>query len=211
MGSSPPPQYFGRQRSLHNILGGGNVADVILWRRRSVTISILLGTVAAWVVFQMSGYTFLSFVSNVLLLLLSILFVWAKAAGLLNRPPPPIPKLQLSEAVIKTAADFVYSHMNMVLSATYKIALGKDTNLFYRVAGCLWLISFVGGLTDFLTLGYTGLLAVLTIPVLYEKYESYVERYVNIACMELRHRYESYTKHLNKVKNWILEKKEKLG
>lgn len=57
----------------------------------------------------------------------------------------------------------------------------------------------------------TGLLAVLTIPVLYEKYESYVERYVNIACMELRHRYESYTKHLNKVKNWILEKKEKLG
>jgi hypothetical protein len=61
------------------------VADVMLWKRRHVTIGTLLGTLAAWVVFEVSGYTLLSLLSNVLLLLLTILFVWAKAAQILNR------------------------------------------------------------------------------------------------------------------------------
>lgn len=60
-------------------------ADVILWRRKNVTVGILLVTLAAWVVFERSGYTLLSLVSSVLLLLIAILFLWAKAAAILNR------------------------------------------------------------------------------------------------------------------------------
>lgn len=61
------------------------VADVILWRRKEAAMSILIGLVSTWLVFQVWGYTLLSLLSNVLLLLISILFVWAKAAELLNR------------------------------------------------------------------------------------------------------------------------------
>ena len=61
------------------------VADVILWRRKDVTIGILVGALASWVVFEAAGYTLLSLVSNVLLLLICVLFAWAKAAGILNR------------------------------------------------------------------------------------------------------------------------------
>lgn len=61
------------------------VADVILWRRKDVTLGILLGAVASWVLFEVAGYTVVSLVSNVLLLLFSILFFWTKAARIVNR------------------------------------------------------------------------------------------------------------------------------
>lgn len=61
------------------------VADLILWRRKNQTMGILLVTLAVWVVFERSGYTLLSLVSNVFLLLIVILFLWAKSAAILNR------------------------------------------------------------------------------------------------------------------------------
>ncbi|KAG6504867.1 hypothetical protein ZIOFF_037215 [Zingiber officinale] len=61
------------------------IADVILWRKKNVTVGILIGVLTSWIIFEVAGYTLLSLVSNVLLLLISILFVWAKAAEVLNR------------------------------------------------------------------------------------------------------------------------------
>ena len=50
-----------------------------------MTVGILVVTLAVWLVFEKSGYTLLSLVSSVLLLLLAILFLWAKSAAILNR------------------------------------------------------------------------------------------------------------------------------
>ncbi|RVW15934.1 Reticulon-like protein B12 [Vitis vinifera] len=88
MGSSD--RLFNRQRTVHQILGGGlgmiNAfcrCDVM--EAKNLTVGILLVTLAAWVVFELSGYTLLSLVSSVFLLLVSILFLWAKSAAILNR------------------------------------------------------------------------------------------------------------------------------
>ncbi|KAG0468235.1 hypothetical protein HPP92_017563 [Vanilla planifolia] len=154
---------LGERRSVHQMLGGGLVADVILWRRRHVTIGILVGASAAWVIFKVSKYTLLSLVSRVLLLLLSILFVWAKAAGILNRPPPPISKLHISEKVKNEAADFLQSKINNLFSHGHDVALGRDSKLFYKVSACLWLISVISSWTDFLTLACISIACILTI------------------------------------------------
>ncbi|XP_020113606.1 reticulon-like protein B12 [Ananas comosus] len=199
---------FGKQQSLHDLLGGGIAADVMLWRRRNVPIVILLGALAAWMLFYVSGYTFLSFASKVLLLLLTVLFIWAKAAAVLNRPPPPIPKMNLSKEAISEAAVFVGSYLNKLLSMFEDIALGKDPKLFYRVAFCLWLTSIIGGLTDLITLGYTGLVVVLTIPVLIEKYEDCIDRYMMQGYVQVQTCQRVYKENHTKVKNWITEKKK---
>ncbi|XP_048320631.2 reticulon-like protein B12 isoform X2 [Ziziphus jujuba] len=177
---------FRLQRRVHDILGAGLVADVILWRRKNVTVGILLVTLAAWVVFERSGYTLLSLVSSVFLLLIIILFLWAKSAAILNRPAPPLPELHLSEEMVNEVAAMIRTHVNNFLSVSQDIALGKDSRLFFKVAACLWLISFVGGLTDFLTLGYVGLVIILTIPALYERYEDYIDKYVIMGYRKLR-------------------------
>ncbi|KAF5476208.1 hypothetical protein F2P56_007941 [Juglans regia] len=200
---------FNRQRSVHEILGGGLAADVILWKRKDVTLSILLVTLAAWVVFEKSGYTLLSLVSSVFLLLIIILFLWAKAASILNRPAPPLPDLHLSEEMVNEVANFIRLHVNNLLSVSQDIALGKDSRLFFKVAAYLWLIYFVGGLTDFLTLSYTSLVIILTIPALYEKYEDHIDKYGIVSCRKLQQLYVKLDQdYIRRVQKWILEKKK---
>lgn len=190
MGSSD--KLLNRQRSLHQILGGGFVADVVLWRRKDVTVGILVVTLFAWVVFERSGYTLLSLVSSVFFLLFTILFLWAKSAAILNRPAPPLPHLYLSEEMVNEAAYFIRNHINTLLLVSENIALGKDTNMFVKVSGGLILVSVLGGLTDFLTLGYTSIVIVLTVPALYEKYEDQVDAYVLMAYTRLRQLYHKF-------------------
>ncbi|KAL0919675.1 hypothetical protein M5K25_011788 [Dendrobium thyrsiflorum] len=198
-----------RRRSVHEMLGGGMLADVIMWRRRNITVGILLGTFAAWVIFELSRYTLVSLVSRVLLLLVTILFVWAKAAGVLNRPPPPLPELHITEEATNQAADFVRTKINIILSASRDIALGRDSNLYYKVAACLWLISIVSSWTDFLTLAYTSLAVVLTIPVLYEKYEDVIDKFLLLAYVKLKLLCKKLDEDcLRKVKKWILENRK---
>ncbi|CAI8601099.1 unnamed protein product [Vicia faba] len=200
---------FNRERTLHQILGAGQVADLILWRRKNQTVMILLVTLAAFVVFERSGYTLLSLVSSVLLLLVVILFLWAKSAAILNRPAPPLPQLHLSDEMTNEIAAFIQTRVNNLFSVSHDIALGKDSRLFLKVAAYLWLISVVGGFTDFLTLAYTSLFILLTLPALYERYEDYIDRFVlkcyNKLCQLYRKIGEEY---IIRVQYWILEKQK---
>ncbi|GLT37562.1 hypothetical protein SLA2020_118730 [Shorea laevis] len=207
MGS--PHRLFNRQRTVHQILGGGLVADVILWRKKNLTVGILLLTLAVWVVFERSGYTLLSLVSSVFLLLVVILFLWAKSASILNRPAPPLPDLHLSDEVVNEAATFIKTHVNDLLSVSHDIAMGKDSKLFCKVALSLGLISFVGGLTDFLSLGYASLFIVLTVPALYERHEDFVDSYCLLGYMKMQQLYVKFDRNcVNRVRNWILETKK---
>lgn len=207
MGSSD--RLFNRQRTVHQILGGGLVADVMLWRRKSLTVWFLFVTLAVWLVFEKSGYTLLSLVSSVLLLLLVILFLWAKSAELLNRPPPPLPDLYLSEEVVNEIAGFIRSRINSLLSTSKDVALGKDTRMFFRVAAYMCLLSVIGGFTDFLTLGYTSLLIILTIPALYDKFEDDIDMYILMGCRELQQLYVKFdVEYLSRVRKLIFEKQK---
>jgi hypothetical protein len=71
------------------------VADVILWRRKEATISTLIGVVSAWLVFEVWGYTLLSLLSNILLLLIShFLFILTRL----------VTRLVLLDQLTRTAA-----------------------------------------------------------------------------------------------------------
>ncbi|XP_022767659.1 reticulon-like protein B12 isoform X2 [Durio zibethinus] len=181
----------------------------MLWRRGNLTVGILLVTLAVWVVFERSGYTLLSLVSSVLLLLIVILFLWAKSAAILNRPAPPLPELYLSEEMVNEVGAVIRAHVNDFLSASQDIALGKDARLFFKVAAYLLLLSVVGGFTDFITLGYTGLVVVLTVPALYERYEDHIDSYIIIGCRKMQHLYLKFdSKFVNRIRKWILERQK---
>lgn len=48
-------------------------------------VGIVTVTIASWMVFESFAYTIITLFSSVLLLLLSILFLWSKSASILNR------------------------------------------------------------------------------------------------------------------------------
>ncbi|XP_010271125.1 PREDICTED: reticulon-like protein B10 [Nelumbo nucifera] len=163
------------RKSVHQLLGGGAVADVLLWKRWSIASFILVSTTAVWFIFERAGYSPLTLIANVLLLLVVILFFWAKSASMLNRPLPPLPNLEVSEEFVGKAAVVSRVWINRVLAVAHDIALGRDVKLFLQVASSLWLVSCFGSLLNFLTFAYIGVILSLTVPVLYDKYRDQVD------------------------------------
>ncbi|KAG0519579.1 hypothetical protein BDA96_09G275500 [Sorghum bicolor] len=193
---------------------GGFVWDVLLWRRGRADVSacLLAATVSSWLLFYgglVRGYTLLSLASSVLLLLLTVLFLWAKAARLLNRPQPPVPELRVPQQAVDDAAALLRSALDAALDAFRDIALGRDSLLFYRAFLCLWSVSIVGSLTDFPTACYASIVAALTIPALYHRHQECIRTYMSFAYMNLR-MYEMVYERLSmkcflRIRDWVME------
>ncbi|KAL5788227.1 hypothetical protein ACOSP7_005176 [Xanthoceras sorbifolium] len=171
MGDSHPSRRF----SVHHALGGGSVADVMLWKKWYGGVVLLVSATTLWFLFEQAGYNVLSFVANVLLLLVVILFLWGKSASLLNRPLPPLPDLEISDETLVKAADAMRVWVNHGLSIACDIAVGRNLRIFLQVAFVLLVISYIGSLFNFLTLIYIGILLALSVPVLYDKYQDHID------------------------------------
>lgn len=128
----------------------GEVADVLLWRRKREAVILLVSSSSLWFLFERAGYNLLTFVANVLLLLVVILFFWAKSASLLNRPLPPIPDLEVSEEFVVEAAEVARVWVNHALSAAREIAIARNLGVFFKLVLSFWLIFLVGSFFTFL-------------------------------------------------------------
>ncbi|KAK4418225.1 Reticulon-like protein B11 [Sesamum alatum] len=169
------------QFSVHDALGGGAVADVLLWRTWHQSLTVFIVSTTIWFLFVRAGYSLLSLISNVLFLLVIILFFWAKSAAILNRPLPPIPNLEVTEEIVLMAADETRVWVNYALSIAHDIAIGGNLRLFCQLAVGLWFASCIGSLFDFLTLLYIGVLLCLSLPILYEQYQDPIDEKLNAA------------------------------
>ncbi|XP_048140412.1 reticulon-like protein B16 isoform X1 [Rhodamnia argentea] len=181
---------FGRQSTIHQCMGGGIAADVLLWRRRHLSFGIIIVATVAWVIFERSGLSFLSICSDVLLLLIISLFIHANYAVFRNRPLPELSELVFSEEMVTNAAASFRVKINSLLLMAHDITLGKDFRLFFQVVVCLWLISAIGSSFSFFTLAYIdwlisgvslklviGTIISITVPALYSRFEKHVDRF----------------------------------
>jgi len=101
---------FGRQKTLHGVLGGGKckrsaywyhgmlksdsvdasdlfvivAADVLLWRNKKISSSVLALATAIWVFFEWLDYHFLTIVSFALVLGMVVQFVWSNFSNMLS-------------------------------------------------------------------------------------------------------------------------------
>ncbi|KAH7672273.1 Reticulon domain-containing protein [Dioscorea alata] len=189
--SNPTSSAASRRRSMHQFLGGSLIADVLLWRRRNTAIAVLAGFTSAWILFELAGYSLFSLVANALCLLVAILFFWARAASLLNRPLPPLPNLEISEEVAGKVAVEVRVWINQALAIARDIAIGRDKKVFLQVILVLWMVSTIGGLVNFFTFVYIGVLLALTVPVLYDKYQDRVDEKLGVAHKVLLKQYDA--------------------
>ncbi|XP_027934596.1 reticulon-like protein B11 isoform X1 [Vigna unguiculata] len=186
--------------SIHRLLGQGLVADVVLWKNWRGAAALLVSSSTLWYLFERAGYNFLSFVANVFLLLVLILFFWAKAASILNRPLPPLPDLEISEDTVARVADAVQIWMNRALTVAHDIAIERNLLLCLQVVGGLWAISFIGSLFNFLTLIYICILLSLSLPVLYDKYQDQVDDRLRVIYGTIQTRYKKiHSMFLSKI------------
>ncbi|CAN1229720.1 Reticulon-like protein B8 [Linum perenne] len=60
-------------------------ADVLLWRNKKISASVLASATAVWVLFEWLNYHFLTLVCLFLVLGMLAQFMWRNVSGLLNK------------------------------------------------------------------------------------------------------------------------------
>ncbi|KAK4487808.1 hypothetical protein RD792_005502 [Penstemon davidsonii] len=199
---------FGREKPVHKVLGGGKPADIFLWRDKKVSAGVLGVATAIWVLFELLEYHLLTLVCHILILGLAILFLWSNAASFINKSPPKIPQVILPEDIVLGVASALRIEFNRGFAIIRDIASGRDLKKFLAVIAGLWVLSILGSCFNFLTLFYICFVSLLTVPVLYEKYEDQVDALAEKAEAEFKKQYHVFNvKVLSKIPKGALMKK----
>ncbi|ERM99266.1 hypothetical protein AMTRI_Chr02g254110 [Amborella trichopoda] len=190
--SSQFNRLFGREKPVHKVLGGGKSADVLLWRNKKISSSVLTGATLVWVLFEWLNYHFLSLVCFGLVLGMLILFLWSNASGMISRSPPEVPRITLPEELFVNVAVSAGAQVNLVLGFLQDVACGRNLKQFLIVAASLLALSVIGSWCNFITVLYLGFVAAHTLPVLYEKYDDQVDGFVYKVLNQLQHGYKKF-------------------
>lgn len=196
-------KYFGKTKDVHQMLGGGRAADVLLWRKWQISAGILAVAAVAWILFELSNYTLLTLLGNTALLVVLVVFAWAQVASLLKWPPPPVPELQLTEEHVQWAANTLRNEVNQALAVAHNVAMGKDYKQFFQVVAGLYVLAYVGSWFSTLSLFFFGVLLAFTVPVFYEKYEDQVDAHLKKGLDELHKVYFMVESKVKAVMNKI--------
>ncbi|KAK4749124.1 hypothetical protein SAY87_026573 [Trapa incisa] len=208
--SGPLKKLFGRQRPMHKLLGGGKVADLLLWKNINVSASLLAGTTVVWFLFEVVEYTFVTLVSHILITAMLAIFIWRTAAEIFNWDPPKIPKLILDGSAFNEIAFTIHKRLNQLLAKLFDIACGRDLATFLLAIFLLYIMSVIGSCFSFLNLFYLGLLSVETLPFLYNMYENEVDHLAGIMINETRRLYRKFDRQfLNKIPRGPLKEKKR--
>uniref|UniRef100_A0ACD5WBW4 Uncharacterized protein n=1 Tax=Avena sativa TaxID=4498 RepID=A0ACD5WBW4_AVESA len=177
---------FGRQRSLHGVLGGGKPADVLLWRNKKISSSVLGLATAIWVFFEWLDYHFLTIISFVLVFGMVVQFVWSNFSSKQNG----VPRVKIPDQLFVDIAVAIGAQVNKFLGFLQDVSCERNLKHFVVAIVGLWALSIAGGWFNFLTVIYIGFVCAHTLPVLYEKYEDQVDDFLYGILGLLRDQYQ---------------------
>ncbi|KDO44767.1 hypothetical protein CISIN_1g025770mg [Citrus sinensis] len=181
---------FGRQKPVHHLLGGGKSADVLLWRNKKISASVLMGATAIWVLFEWLNYHFLTIVCFALVLGMLAQFFWVNISGLFNRSPSKVPRFVLPPEVFANIGTTVCANVNEALGLLQDISCGGKLKQLLVAVASLWVAAVIGSWCNLLTVLYIGFVAAHTLPVLYEKHEDKVDSFLNNVFQQLQNQYK---------------------
>ncbi|KAJ0575215.1 hypothetical protein HanOQP8_Chr05g0171511 [Helianthus annuus] len=116
---------FGTEKPVHQVFGGGKPADVILWRNKKISASVLAGATVIWVLFELLEYHLVTLLCHISILVFAILFLWSSAFKIINKSPPPIPKVRIPEDTVLQFASALRIEINNFLQMLGVLRLGE--------------------------------------------------------------------------------------
>ncbi|XP_074316576.1 reticulon-like protein B9 [Silene latifolia] len=168
---------LGRQRPIHDILGGGLVANILLWRNPKVSGVILLGITFIWLLFEVIEYNFITFVCHIGITAMLASFIYRTLAELFKWKLPEIPAIVMDESTFQHVVVVLHGKCNQFLSKLLEISSGKDIRTFLLAIGTLLMLSLVGNYLSTLNLLFIGYICAQLLPFVYEKYEDDVDHF----------------------------------
>ncbi|XP_024030357.1 reticulon-like protein B9 [Morus notabilis] len=200
---------FGRERPIHEVLGGGQVADVLLWRNRNISAALLAGMTVIWFLFEVVEYNFVTLLCHISITTMLAFFIWCTGAEIFKWTPPKIPQVILHESSFREVASTFHTRFNQSLSKLLYIACGRDVPLFLLVIVSLYILSVIGTCFSFLNFLYLGFVCMETLPFMYERFEDDVDRLAVRIIREIKRSYRRLdTNVLNKIPRGPVKEKK---
>ncbi|TQD87024.1 hypothetical protein C1H46_027407 [Malus baccata] len=174
------------------ILGGGKVANILLWKNKIISALILSALTGIWIFLEVLEYQFLTILCNTLTItMLGIFFLQQGGARLIARfgfVPLDLDDIKLSS---ESTCRYLFETFNLFLLNVLEISSGKDLKLLFLAMACLWILSVIGYHISLLNLLYTR-----TVPALYERYDAHLDTFAAKRIQDVKDLYQLF---LNKI------------
>ncbi|KAI5562212.1 hypothetical protein POPTR_015G044300v4 [Populus trichocarpa] len=152
--TTPRTKLFGRQRPIRSVLGGGQVADVLLWENKKVSAALSVGMTVLWLLFEVAEYNLVTLFSHISIATMLIVFIWFTTADFFNWSHPELPTSILDKSTFQEFASTLHGRSNQALSKFMDIARGKEPALFFMAIFFLYILSVIGNYFTFLNFLY---------------------------------------------------------
>ncbi|XP_010487741.1 PREDICTED: reticulon-like protein B9 [Camelina sativa] len=200
---------FSRQRSVHSIFGGGQVADILLWREPKIAATLVIGVSLLWFLMEVVEYNFITLVCHASMTSMLLFFIWSTVSDFLNWERPIIPEVVLDESSFRHLATSFHVRFNQILSKLLDIACGRDPPLFFLTTISLYILSIIGTYFNFVNLLFVGFVTMQTMPVMYEMYEDAVDRVAGKLMRKMRRLYRKVDSNvLSKIPRGTVKNKK---
>ncbi|KAL3635044.1 hypothetical protein CASFOL_022098 [Castilleja foliolosa] len=175
---------FDEPSKVEKLLGGGKVADILLWRDEKKTFSSFLVLALLYYWFFLSGWAFISSVATLLLLIIVLLCGHhiLPLVGYGSR----IPRIssscfEISEVDMRNSFFTMKWMLDKLDRLMKSLAQGEDWSIFLKVSTCLYLCKVI--IPQYLT-AVVGLALVLSFVLcyVYDQYEERVDGIARVAC-----------------------------
>ncbi|KAK4286605.1 hypothetical protein QN277_003134 [Acacia crassicarpa] len=186
------------QSKAEKLLGGGKVADILLWRDETTSFTYFLVLVMLFHWFFLSGRAFTSSAARLLLLHTVILYGYGSLP--LNLFGLPIQRMSLSsfeisEKVVKDSVATMVYLWNIVFQNIKILAQGNDWSVFFKVVISILFLRLI--LSKFLASSIgIALVFGFTAFFVYEQYESGIDGTVGVLLNSLKESMTFFTTNL---------------
>ncbi|TXG59511.1 hypothetical protein EZV62_014084 [Acer yangbiense] len=217
--SLPPPhrsdketteQPPSRPVSVSPPLGSDILRDVVFWRRKNLSLMVLVLATATWVLLDVYQFNFITIVSWAAISIVALLFLWGNLLRLLGKEPPDLPGLEISEQSSMEVANSCRGIVEEAVRWIFHVSVEREWIVFAQVVGGLLSLSYIGTFTDLLTFLYIGIVMGMTVPLIYVKYDDKIKRAGDQLKVKAKRLYEMVEQKIKSNKFVIKEKEKKI-
>ncbi|XP_054823272.1 reticulon-like protein B13 isoform X2 [Prosopis cineraria] len=185
------------------------VKDVALWRRRSLTATILIAATATWMLLQVYQFHFATLFSWLAMFLVASSFLWANTLRLFGKAPLTLSDLELTEESALQMAYVARAWIEEGIRLLFRVSSQEDWSLFLGAVAGLMLLSYVASKMDLLTVLYIGTLASTTVPVIYNNNQSRIKSSVEWLRVKSKRAYDIFDERaIQKIKRRVINENE---
>ncbi|KAK1379366.1 3beta-hydroxysteroid-dehydrogenase/decarboxylase [Heracleum sosnowskyi] len=168
---------FNEQSKVDKLLGGGKVADILLWRdeRKSFAYFGVLVLVYYWIF--LCGNTFISSAAQLLVFVTFILYAYGELPSNISGvkfPKMSASSFEISEVDVKRFSAAIAHIWNRMADVIRLLDQGQDWNTFFKVVALLYLLKWYVFQSLTASIGVAIVLA-FTLFFVYEQYEEEID------------------------------------